>query len=295
MRARLAPPVLSAVTLIVLLAGCTAPGTPPTDDTATTNLQPPLSHVHGLGVNPADERVYAATHDGLYVLADEGARVVGESRADFMGFTVVGPDTFLASGHPAFDEEGPNNLGLIRSTDAGATWEDVALVGDSDFHALTTAGDGHVYGLDSATGGIKVSTDGGQTWQEGATINARDIDADPASPTTLLATTEDGLMISRDAGATFEAAANQPPLPLLLVDHVPTDAGGGGTTLAGLDTAGRLWRLSEGAWVPSGPENGIPEAFAAVDDQTFLAAFEGRAYRSGDGGQTWRPVLAETS
>lgn len=284
------PSTVMAAMLGLLLAGCTGQDAPQ-DDSATVSLQSQMGHIHGIEMNPADERVYVATHHGLYVLDEEGANVVGESRADIMGFTVVGPDVFLASGHPAPDDEGPANLGLIRSIDAGVTWDDVALVGESDFHALTAAGDGHIYGLDSTTGGVRVSTDGGDTWEHGATIDALDIAADPASPATLLATTETGLMVSRDAGMTFEPADNQPPYPLAFVDHVSADPNG--TTVAGVDTAGRLWRLSEGTWVPIGPENGTPEAFSAADENTYLAAFAGRVYRSSDGGTSWLPVLEQ--
>ncbi|WP_413451254.1 hypothetical protein AA0Y32_17220 [Georgenia phoenicis] len=45
--------------------------------------------------------------------------------------------------------------------------------------------------------------------------------------------------------------------------------------------------------MPAGPENGISEVVTARDDQTHLAAFAVRVYRSGDGGQTWLPVPAE--
>ncbi|HLR94033.1 MAG TPA: hypothetical protein VK053_05890 [Jiangellaceae bacterium] len=43
-----------------------------------------------------------------------------------------------------------------------------------------------------------------------------------------------------------------------------------------------------------GPENGIPEASTpSSTTRLLLAAFAGRGYRSGDGGQTWLPVPAE--
>lgn len=294
MRVRLLPQVLAVLTLGTLLASCATPAPPRADDTVPVDQRPapPPGHVHGIGVNPADDRIYAATHNGLYVLDSNGARVVGESRSDFMGFTVLGPDVFVASGHPASDEAGPVSLGLIRSTDAGETWEEVALGGESDFHALTATGGRYIYGLDSSTGGIKVSTDDGETWDDGATIHARDIDADPLSSTTLLATTEDGLMVSQDAGATFEAAANQPPRPLPFVDHIPAGARDGATTLAGLDAEGTLWLLTNDTWTSAGPKNGTPEAFTALDADTYLAAFHGDVYRSSDGGATWHPVTA---
>ena len=38
-----------------------------------------------------------------------------------MGFTVVGPDTFLGSGHPDIRATDPPLLGLIESNDAAQT------------------------------------------------------------------------------------------------------------------------------------------------------------------------------
>jgi hypothetical protein len=62
-----------------------------THDDAETESPAELSHVHGMGVNPADGLLYIAAHDGLFVL-DEGGAVdlVGEGRQDMMGFTVAG-------------------------------------------------------------------------------------------------------------------------------------------------------------------------------------------------------------
>lgn len=60
-----------------------------------------LSHVHGLGVDSADGQLYAGTHYGLIRVPEDGdPTLVGEVKHDFMGFTVVGPDHYLASGHP---------------------------------------------------------------------------------------------------------------------------------------------------------------------------------------------------
>ena len=88
-----------------------------------------VSHVHGLGINPADGELYAATHNGmLRVPHDAQASRVGDLFQDTMGFTVVGADHFLGSGHPdlrdekMFKEGRPPLLGLIESTDGGVTW-----------------------------------------------------------------------------------------------------------------------------------------------------------------------------
>jgi hypothetical protein len=107
-------------------------------------------HVHGLGVNPADGALFVATHTGLFRAGpgERRARRVAGRYQDTMGFTVTGPDRFLGSGHPDGREDLPPFLGLIRSTDAGRTWEPVSLLGERDFHVLEAAGE-RIYGYGS--------------------------------------------------------------------------------------------------------------------------------------------------
>jgi hypothetical protein len=117
---------------------------------------PGVSHVHGLGVNPADGTVYVATHTGTFRLTADGkAERVGDSYQDTMGFTVAGPDRFLGSGHP--DAEGfrrgqPPRLGLIESTDAGVNWTSLSLSGEVDFHGLPPPTGGCTGGTPPAAG-----------------------------------------------------------------------------------------------------------------------------------------------
>ncbi len=88
-------------------------------------------HVHGLGVNPKDGALFTATHTGLFRVAPGGTQPVrvGDRYHDTMGFTVVGPDHFLASGHPDGRERLPPLLGLIESRDAGESWQAISLLG----------------------------------------------------------------------------------------------------------------------------------------------------------------------
>jgi hypothetical protein len=111
-------------------------------------------HVHGLGVNPADDALYLATHTGLYRLDrdSEVAERVGERHQDTMGFTVVGRNRFFGSGHPDLRDDLPSHLGLVESTDAGKTWEPVSLLGEADFHVLRIGGD-RIYGYDASRDG----------------------------------------------------------------------------------------------------------------------------------------------
>jgi hypothetical protein len=61
--------------------------------------RPRVVHIHGLGINPRDGARYAATHSGLFFIREGAASRVADRDQDTMGFTVVGPDHFLGSGH----------------------------------------------------------------------------------------------------------------------------------------------------------------------------------------------------
>jgi hypothetical protein len=113
------------VILLVALVGRSSDSNDGAGGVAADGEAPGVSHVHGLGVDPGDGTLFAATHYGTFRILREGAAErVGDSLQDTMGFTVVGPNHFLGSGHP--DVEGlqagqPGLLGLIESTDGGAT------------------------------------------------------------------------------------------------------------------------------------------------------------------------------
>ncbi|MBA3381046.1 MAG: exo-alpha-sialidase, partial [Actinobacteria bacterium] len=124
-------------------------------------------HVHGLGINPADGALYIATHTGLYRSGEGDSKSVrvGDRKQDTMGFSVIGPDRFVGSGHPDFRTDLPPLLGLIESTDKGRSWESISLLGDADFHVLRAAGE-RVYGYDASNDRLLVSADAGRTWEE---------------------------------------------------------------------------------------------------------------------------------
>lgn len=238
-----------------------------------------LTHVHGLGVDPGDQRLYVATHEGLFLLPPTGApELVGTGRQDTMGFTVAGPSRFLASGHPAPGQAGPQHLGLIESVDAGVTWATRSLPGQADFHALRFR-HGTVYGYNSTTGQLLSSSDQ-VTWQVRATLSLRDFEVSPTGPTTLLATTDAGLQRSTDAGATWQAAGG-PPMTLLAWEA--------DDRLFGVTATGDVVRSSDGGatWDPAGRLTGQATALAAHDGTLYAAVHEQGIYISADGGATW--------
>ncbi|MGH2716218.1 MAG: F510_1955 family glycosylhydrolase, partial [Thermoleophilaceae bacterium] len=152
-------------------------------------------HVHGLGVNPADGALYIATHTGMYRVAEgeRKAERVADRYQDTMGFTIVGPNRFLGSGHPDLRDDLPPLLGLIESTDAGESWEPISLLGEADFHVLRFGGN-RVYGYDASNDRLLVSADRGRTWNElerpGLLV---DLAVDPSNERRIVATSEEGL------------------------------------------------------------------------------------------------------
>ncbi|WP_144070031.1 F510_1955 family glycosylhydrolase [Nonomuraea indica] len=251
---------------------------------------PGIGHVHGLGVDPSDGAVYLAGHYGLFKLKDgtTAERVAGRVQ-DHMGFTVAGPRTFLASGHPG--ESSPDaapHLGLIRSDDAGRTWTTVSEAGTADFHALQLAG-GVLYGFDSQSGRLRRSTDGGRTWAAGAEEQVIDLAANAALATSVYATTPQGLKVSGSGGTEFEEVAGAPRLT-----HIEQPAV---DLLIGTGEDGRLHTSRDGGrtWQDGGTLPGRAVAFTAVDPRRLLAATEdGTVLESKDGGEsftvTFRPA-----
>ena len=170
----------------------------------------PSSHIHGISRDPGSGMVNLATHEGLNVLQPDGSWKRVGPEVDLMGFAVSGPGTFYASGHPGAGVDLPNPVGLIKSTDAGATWTIVSREGLSDFHALTASSKG-VMGFDSD--GLRMTSDG-KTWSEGAlTVSPTSLAAAPDG-SRVLAATQQGLLSSTDDGASWERLVSAPTLAL---------------------------------------------------------------------------------
>jgi len=242
-----------------------------------------MAHIHGLGVNPRDGSLLVATHTGMF-RAEPGERRagrIGDSHQDTMGFTVVGPDDFLGSGHPDARQDLPPLLGLIRSTDGGERWDQVSLLGEVDFHVLRAQGR-RIYGVDSQSGVLFVSSDGGETWRREQPPGALlDLAIDPQDPDRIAATGERGLLLSKDAGKTWRPVSRL--VGLLAWTNVLTlvDAGGK-VSRATADLA---------SFRPVGSVGGEAAAFASSGEELLLALHDSSVVTSSDGGSTWTPRL----
>lgn len=286
--------VTSAVAGGLLVSAAVAPERTVDLALGTPTTATGVSHVHGLGINPPDGELYAATHHGVFRIPDDGdgtAQLVSAPR-DTMGFTVVGPDRFLGSGHPAFrgdplyDEDATPLLGLIESSDAGKTWEVRSLFGKVDFHSLEAA-HGLVYGFDSTSSRFLVSSDGGewQTRSEGRAVS--DFAVDPASPDHVVVMTDAGLGESTDGGRSFEPTEGP---PLLHLSWHPERG------LWGADDKGAVFSREGSTWRARGELPGPPQALLVGDDRVYAAASDGEGtgiYESSDEGRSWQLRYAD--
>jgi photosystem II stability/assembly factor-like uncharacterized protein len=269
---------IAAATATLVLAACG--GAEPASDGDDHRFE----HVHGLGINPADGALYIATHDGVFrsPQGSESVERVGEGAQDMMGFTVAGPDHFLASGHPGPGEPGPPNLGLVASTDAGESWREVSLGGEADFHVLRFVHD-RLYGYDATGGRLMVSEDRGASWSERrAPAYVIDLAPDPDDPERIVASTERGLLLSDDDGRRWQ--------PLGAGDRIGLVAWPREDRLYLIDAEGAVHASGEagGRWQRVGSIGDQPAALIAASDRELLAALaDGTVMRSTDGGATW--------
>ncbi|MCI4433243.1 MAG: hypothetical protein JHC41_06580 [Nitrosopumilus sp.] len=180
---------------------------PTTTDTRTVEWR----HVHGIGVDPTDSSIlYIATHGDFYQSKNGALPVkVGKVRADYMAFNAPhNKDSPLyASGHPSSG----GNTGLIKSTDGGVTWQQIAKVLDPavDFHAMTLSKSDPnlILGFDSGGRGLFKTNDAGKTWNNleyPEYISALAISPDDSQ---IFAGTGNGIYNSNDAGKTWNHIA----------------------------------------------------------------------------------------
>lgn len=297
---------LRALAIVLLgalaLAGCgsggssnEAKGGKRSDRLVDFKQKPPF--VNALEIDPADKKFLLTTNRGFFRIDPETKRVekvrgtitAGSKTSTvgtFLELMVVGPGKFLGSGHP--DQQGtlPNYLGLIRSDDAGKTWQVLSRLGEADLHKIIQIHD-RLYAFDAILGAILVSTDGGRTFAERYTPRGLVIDfvVDPEDPKYLLASTEEQLFRSEDEGERWRGIEVGEGIRLAWPQRdTILRADKDGTVLRSSDRGQTFERVGK---VP-----GEPYKFETVDARHhYLALSDGTIVETRDTGTTWKTVF----
>jgi hypothetical protein len=295
-----------AIVVLMLLAaaGCGGDdGAPEAASTPTPNPTTAPSEpgsaanafIGSLAVDPGDGTLMIGTGLGLFRLAPGAAkpeRVTGElSTPDGEGqlssnlvVRYAGAGDLLASGHPEGDGTLPENLGLIRSSDAGGAWEPVSQVGESDFHLLQATGD-HVVAVRAEETDVLVSRDGGRSFEtETPPELPVDVAFDPKDPARMVVATAQGTFSSADGGGSWRP---RDPIP---AEQLAWGAAG----LYRSDPGGAIKHSTDGGatWKDRGTVGLSINELAIDDDGALYASVAGgEVQRSTDGGATWKRLL----
>lgn len=187
-----------------------------------------LHHVHGLAFTADGKTLMVPAHIGLAVYRDGRWSKAPGPAHDFMGFSLA-DKAIYTSGHPAPGSALKNPLGLIKSTDGGATWQQLGLSGESDFH-LMAAGyrSNAIYVVNPEPNsrmrqpGIHFTRDDGKSWTRtaaaGLSGRITSIAVHPTDPGRVAVGTLDGLYVSQDSGASFKRTGSATPVRAVSFD-----------------------------------------------------------------------------
>jgi len=250
--------------------------------------EPPI--VGSLAVDPADGSLLMGTNTGLFRIAEgEPEKVTGvldtpQGKGEVSEALVAeytGPDTLIASGHPAQGSALPPALGLIRSSDNGKTWQSVSELGRADFHALEQS-QGLLAGALFGQSQILVSDDEGKTWEtRAAPMPLVGLEVDPANRERWVASTERGIFFSDDSGGSWRQRDPTPNVRLAWAES---------GDLYRIDPGGQVKASSDGGenWEDRGSTGGEPHALAVGEDgDVYAALLDGSVKASDDGGETF--------
>jgi photosystem II stability/assembly factor-like uncharacterized protein len=259
------------------------------------------NHIHGLGYDSPNQRLFIATHYGLFIYKDGKLFQLGEVRDDFMGFSLhpSNPDIIYTSGHPKTG----GNMGVMISEDGGVTFKRI-LQESVDFHSMTVspANPKILYGW--FNGKLYRTKDGGKTWgfaaargmpQEGFCFGAPCLTADTKDERSVYAGTPKGLRISGDFGENWSSV--NPKL--------------GGVAGVGVDPAnaqrlfaftknlglahsldrGKSWQARKDGLKLSRDEFIFAFAFDQKESNRLFAATPEQIFRSRDGGRKWEKIV----
>lgn len=185
--------------------------------TARAQLAVTLTHVHGLAYSADGRKLMIPSHHGLAVYQNgKWSRAPGPQH-DYMGFSATAKH-FYSSGHPAPGSGMMNPFGIIRSSDAGGSWEKLGFEGETDFHLLATSWNTDaIYVWNPAPSsrmkqsGLHYTVNDGFAWKHAVAAGLagapRALAVHPDNPAVIAVATTQGIFLSSDSGENFKSRA----------------------------------------------------------------------------------------
>ncbi|MEA3320946.1 MAG: sialidase [Bacillota bacterium] len=211
--------MITAISMLVV--GCTTKEQNKNTDYFIEAKEETINHIHGIGYLGDEKDLILATHHGLLRFSEEKWYKTSKNNHDYMGFQAT-DQQFFSSGHPELDSDLKNPLGLIKSSDQGATIERVAFYGEIDFHYLATGYKSQTLYVfneneNSLKQGLHYSVDQGGKWEassmKGISANSiGNIATHPTSSENIAISTNKGLFISSNFGNEFKLLTSSNPV-----------------------------------------------------------------------------------
>jgi hypothetical protein len=262
-----------------------------------------LHHVHGLAYSSDGKRLMIPSHHGLAVYENgKWSRGPGPQH-DYMGFSATAKNLY-SSGHPAPGSGLVNPFGLIRSKDAGKTWDRLGLEGETDFHLLATSWNTNaVYVWNPAPSsrlkrpGLHYTLNDALAWKaaraDGLAGEPRALAVHPDDAALVAVATSEGLYLSRDSGERFTKNASAGEGLAVFFDLNGKDIWYG--AYAGRATLLRMpHKGGQPVRITLPPLTNDAVAYIAQNParrlEYAIATFERSAYLSRDGGQSWKQI-----
>jgi len=239
--------------------------------------------------------VYVGCNEGIFRSDDGGAHWHQQGPFGYLSGLIVDPHDAETLYAPidVSNEEGTFSIGVVKSTDGGATWKraDQGLESSEDSFVtpnLVFAGAGRL--LAPTDHGIYETVDGGASWhpQSLTGVNVLLLASDPSDSAHWLASTGD-VLETHDAGRSWSSTnfTLGVPVQMLSVGNCLYTI-----TYVSYETTVSFFRRLDGrAWEPILflPSGVRPVALAASPQGILYLATTLGAYRSLDQGTTWRP------
>jgi photosystem II stability/assembly factor-like uncharacterized protein len=263
------------------------------------------NHIHGLGYDSKNNRLFIATHYGIFVWKEGKLFQLGQSRDDFMGFSLHPSnfDVIYTSGHP----KSGGNMGVMKSEDGGVSFKQIfrGLSGETvDFHSMivSPANPSILYGW--FDGRLYRTKNSGKHWEfagaqglpsKGLCWGAPCFSADGGDERTVYSGTLNGLLVSRDFGDQWTSAGSDVGgIGGIGVNSRNSKNIFGFTEKLGLaisQDAGKSWkRVNEGPKL-SPKEFIFAFAFDPSNANRIFAATGEQIFQSTDAGKSWNKIL----